>query len=57
MSITAFDIAAHQWGHAPIYLPCLAASPSAAILIGRRAFPGFLLTVSHRGQQHNPPSA
>lgn len=52
MSAVAFDIAAHQWGHAPIYLTCLAASPSAAILIGRRALPGFLITVSRRERPH-----
>jgi hypothetical protein len=36
---------------APTRLPCLAPSPAAALMVGRQAFPGFLVTVAPRGPQ------
>jgi hypothetical protein len=42
-----FYITAHRRGASPIYLPALARSPDAALVIGRIAFPGHLITVSH----------
>lgn len=43
-----YDITARQRGASPQRLACLAASPAAALLIGRAAFPGSFITVSTR---------
>ena len=51
-----FYITAHRRGASPIYLPVIARSPDAALVIGRIAFPGHLVTVSHP-QPHRLTSA
>jgi hypothetical protein len=55
-SLFRFTITAHRRGAPPIYLPAMARSPDAALMIGRIAFPGHLVTVSHP-QPHRPRTA
>jgi len=51
-----FHVTANRRGASPIYLTAIARSPDAALLIGRIAFPGHLITVSHP-QPHRPRTA
>jgi hypothetical protein len=51
-----FTITAHRRGAPPIYLTAMARSPDAALTIGRTAFHGHFVTVSHP-QPHRPTSA
>ena len=51
MRLYPFDIIAIHPLVPPTRLPCLAPSPAAALMVGRQAFPGFLITVALRGPQ------
>ena len=43
-----FRVVARRHGAEPARIDCLASTPAAAVLIGRRCFPGWLISATPR---------